>query len=255
MRKLLSLLLVLAAAGCAQAQQIPTAQELVTRIEAYAEQYRKNLPSFEVDESAVTQQLKGDSVKWEVRLESTMHELRDEKNEGNFIENRTVRLVDGQPAPQRFKLPYFINGVFGNALGFHGGSESWSCYESRVNPGASPTTALFEFWVKPGPLPPVCKDIFENYRKSVLVDIATGRVLNLTRSMSERAAEKHHEVVFVEVDFAPQKLGEETFWLPVSFVSHNEKGDRRMEGRFSNFHRYAASVKVIESNPLPEVTP
>jgi len=60
---------------------------------------------------------------------------------------------------------------------------------------------------------------------------------------------------FVEVDFAPQKLGEETFWLPVSFVSHNEKGDRRMEGRFSNFHRYAASVKVIESNPLPEVTP
>jgi hypothetical protein len=250
-----SLLLVSVAAAFAPAQQLPTAQELATRIEAYAGQYRKNLPSFEVEESAVTQQLKGDRVKWEVRLEATMHELRDEKIEGSFIENITIRLVDGQPAPQRFNLPYFVNGVFGNALGFAGSADSWSCFERRVSPGASPSTALFEFWVKPAPLPPDCKGIFENYRKSALVDIATGRVLHLTRSMSERAAEKHHEVVFVEVDYAPQKLGEETFWLPLHFVSHNEKGDRRMEGSFSNFHRYAASVKVIESNPLPEVTP
>lgn len=256
MKRIFLFLLLLSAVDRAGAQQLPTSQELVGRVHAYAEQYRKNLPSFEVDESAVTQQLKGDRVKWEVKLNVTLHEVRDEKIEGNFIEKWTIRQVDGKPAPPKFKLPYLINGVFGNAVGFGtGNDETWACFESRVSPGTSASTARFEFWLKTGQLPPFCKDIVENYRKSVLVDIATGRILHLTRSMSEKAAHKHHEVVFVDVDYAPQKLGEETFWLPVHFVSHNEKGDRRMEATYSNFHRYTASVKILASDPLPEVAP
>jgi hypothetical protein len=248
------LLAVLGAAACSNAQQLPTVDELLARITAYAQQYRQSVPSFEADESAVSQQVKDGQVKWEVHLEMTLRELRDESDPSEFDDHYTFRMVDGKPPKKRFKLPYFVNGVFDNAIGFAGRSQD-SCYEYRVSPGRDGSTVQLELWQKKqNPQPPLCSDVFEDYRKTVLVDAASGRILHVTRSMSPQAAHDHHEVVFVSVDYALQKLGDATFWLPVRFESHDEKNERRMFATYSSFHRYTSTAKMVESDPLPEVT-
>lgn len=249
------LLAILGAAVCANAQQLPTVDELLPRIVAYARQYRQSVPSFEVDESAVSQYLKNGRVQWEVHLEMTLRELRDASKPQELSDHYLFRMVDGKPPKKRFKLPYFVNGVFDNAIGFSVQTPD-SCYEYRISPGKDGSTVQMELWKKKqNPQLPLCSDVFEDYRKTVLVDVATGRILQVTRSMSAQAAHDHHEVVFIAIDFAPQQIGDQIFWLPIRFESHDEKNERRMIGTYSNFHRYTSTAKIVESNPLPELTP
>lgn len=254
MKTSLLLPFLLSSVAYANAQQLPTVDELLPRVLAYAQQYRQSVPSFEADESAVSQQVKDGRIKWEVRLEMTLRELRDESRPGGFVDHYNFNLVDGMPPQKHFKLPYFVQGVFSSAIGF-GRPEEQTCYDYRVSPGDSASTIRLELWVKTRPLPPNCNDVPEDYRKTLVVDAATGRILHLTRSMSPRDAHQRHEIVFASVDYAPQKLGDETFWLPVHFESHDEKNEGRMTATYSNFHRYASAAKVVDSGAQPQVTP
>src|SRR3569833_175041 len=139
----------------------------------------------------------------------TLRDIRDPSKPDEINDSYTIRTVDGKPPRKHFKLPYFVYGAFSNAIGF-ARSDGSSCYEYRVSPAPDPSTAQLELWQKKqDPMPNECADVFEDYRKTVVVDIATGHILHLPRSMSERAARQNHEVVYAEVDFAPQKLGEE----------------------------------------------
>ena len=254
MRTCLLLLAVLAAELPAHAQQLPTIEELLPRISAYVQQYRQSVPSFEVDESAVTQQVSDGRVKWEVRLEMTLRVLRDESNPNGFVDHYTFRMVDGTPPKNHFKLPYFVQGVFSNVVGL-ARPEQQSCFEYRVSPGDSAATATIDMWVKPGPAEPNCRDVFEGYRKTVVVDVASGAILHITRSMSPKAAREHHEIVFISLDYAPQKLGDAVFCLPVRFESHDEKNEGRMVATFLKFHRYTSAAKMVDSGSQPQVTP
>lgn len=78
MKLFLPLLAGLAIAAHANAQQLPTVDQLLTRVTAYAQQYRQSVPSFEADESAISQWVKNGQVTWEVRLEMTVEEVRVE---------------------------------------------------------------------------------------------------------------------------------------------------------------------------------
>jgi hypothetical protein len=254
MRLSLLLLAILAAELPAHTQQLPSIEELLPRVTAYVQQYRQNVPSFEADESAVTQQVSNGRVKWEVRLEMTLHVLRDESNPGGFVDRYTFRTVDGKPPKNHFKLPYFVQGVFSNAIGL-ARSEQQSCFDYRVSPGENAATATIDMSLKPGPVAPNCKDVFEDYRKTVVVDVASGATLHVTRSMSPKAARDRHEIVFISVDYAPQKLGDVTFYLPVRFESHDAENEGRMTATFSNFHRFASTAKVLDGGSQPQVTP
>jgi len=254
MKASLLLLAPLFSAAHASAQQLPTVDELLPRVFAYSQQYRQSVPSFEADESAVSQLVKNGQIKWEVRLQMTLRELRDESRPGEFVDRYTFHLVEGMPPRKHFKLPYFVQGVFSSAIGF-GRPEEQNCYDYRVSPGDTASTVRLELWVKTRPLPPNCNDVPEDFRKTVVVDVASGAVLHVTRSMSPRAARERHEIVFGTVDYAPQKLGDETFWLPVRFESHDEKNEGRMIATYSNFHRYASTAKVVDSGAQPQVTP
>ncbi len=254
MKTSLLLFLVLSAAAYVNAQQLPTVDELLPRVVAYAQQYRQSIPSFEADESAVSQLVKNGRIKWEVQLQMTLRELRDESKPGEFVDRYTFHLVDGKPPRKHFKLPYFVQGGFSSAIGF-GHPEEQTCYDYRVSPGDSVSTVRLELWVKTRPLPPNCNDVPEDYRKTVVVDVASGAILHVTRSMSPRAAHERHEIVFGSVDYAPEKIGDETFWLPVRFESHDENNEGRMSGAYSNFHRYASTAKVVDNGAQPQVTP
>jgi hypothetical protein len=254
MSKRFAIAILCCASACLPAQQLPSVGTLLQRITACVKQYRASLPSFEVDESAVSQRLKNGQVKSQVALEMTLREIRDPSDPDNFNDSYTFRLVNGKPPKGRFKLPYFVTGGFSNAIGFAQSGQD-NCYDYRVQPGRDSETAQLDFWVKSAPLPANCTDVIEGYRKSVIVDIATGTVLHVTRSMPARSARPRHEVDFVEVDYAPQKLGDETFYLPVRLESHDEKNERRMIVTYSNFHRYAATSRIVSSDPMPEIVP
>jgi len=254
MRICLLLLAILAAELPAHAQQSPTIEELLPRITAYAQQYRQSVPSFEVDESAVSQQVSNGRVKWEVHLEMTLRVLRVDSDPNGFVDRYTFNTVDGKPPTNHFKLPYFVQGILSNLVGL-ARPEQQSCFEYRVSPGDSAATARIDMWVRQGPRQPKCKDVFEDYHKTVVVDAASGAILHMTRSMSPKAARDHHEIVFISLDYAPQKLGDAVFCLPLRFESHDENNQGRMTATFSNFHRYASTAKVLDSGPRSQVTP
>ncbi len=265
MKKTLPWLLLLAAASSVGAQQLPTPEELVPRIHAYAKQYRASVPSFEVDESAVSQAWEDSQLKTEMKLEMTLREIRSQDNSDKLQDSYTFRLVDGKPPKRELMLPsfkrkvviappYFVNGIFINIIGF-GGQPGSHCTNYRVSAGPTNSTVKLELWNRPDADPEECPDRPEEFHKTLIVEPDTGRVWHVTRSMSAESARLHHDVVFADVEFAPQKLGDDTFLLPVRFESHNGPNDRRMTATYSNFHRYAATVKLLESNPLPEVGP
>lgn len=251
MRTSLLFLSILATELLTHAQQSPAIEDLLPRVTAYAQQYRQSVPSFEVDESAITQQVSSGRVKWEMHLEMTLRVLRDDSNPNGFVDRYTFRTIDGRPPKNRFKLPYFVQGVLSNLVGL-ARPEQQSCFEYRVGPGDSAATAKIDMWPRPGPPQPNCEDVFEDYHKTVVVDVASGAILHLTRSMSPRAARDHHEIVFISLDYAPQKLGDAVFFLPVRFESHDEENQGRMTATFSNFHRYASTTKLLDSGHSPK---
>jgi len=257
------LLAVFLLTGLAVAQQLPTPEELVPRIQAYAQQYRLKVPSFEVDESAVSQAFENGKLKREVKLEMTLRQIRDDKDPEELNDSYTVRLVDGKP-PRKYlnlppfnrkaKLPYFVRSVFSNVIGF-AGKGLGECTSYRVSLGPTASTVTLDVANKPGPVPDECKGDPQGYQKTLVVERDSGRVLHVIRSMSPESAARMRDVVFADVEFAPQKLGDEIFWLPIRFTSHNGPNDRRMTATYSNFHRYTSTVKIIASDPLPEVEP
>lgn len=259
MRRFFFLLSVLSLAGGLGAQELPKTETMVERVRAYAAQYRERLPSFEVDESAVVARVVEGMTKDSRKLDLTLREIRDANKPGEMQDSYVFRLVDGKP-PKRYlnlppfnrkaKLPYFVQGVFSNAIGF-AGTEKLACMEYRVLPGTSASTVTLEMWKKAGAFPEACKNEPEGYRKTLVVERESGRVLRLTRSMSAEAARLLHDVDWVEVEYGAQKLGEESFWLPVHFKAHDAKDEGRMEAWYSNFHRYTSTVNMIDSAPLP----
>lgn len=260
MRVFFTLLVVFFAVDGLRAQELPRAETMVARVRAYAAQYRQRLPSFEVDESAVVARVENGETKASRKLDLTLREVRDASKPGEMKDSYVFRLIDGKP-PKRYlnlplfnrkaKLPYFVQGVFSNAIGFIGSGKSESCMAHRVLPGTGASTVTLELWKKPGLLPDECKDVPEEYRKTLVVERESGRVLRLTRSMSAEAARLLHDVDWVEVEYGAQKLGEESFWLPVHFKAHDAKNEGRMEAWYSNFHRYTSTVNLIDSEPLP----
>ncbi|MFZ0732422.1 MAG: hypothetical protein WAM79_08875 [Candidatus Sulfotelmatobacter sp.] len=241
---------ILLVAACAPAQRLPRAEQLLPRINAYVEQYRAAVPSFEADESAVVERLKGDQVKQEVHLDMTLREERDPSARGGFRDHYTFHLVDGNAPRSHFKLPYFVQDVFSNVIGF-GRVDQQSCFDYRVSSGPTSGTVQLEMSLKPAPLPPVCSGIFENYRKTVVVDPSTGAIEHVTRSMSASAAHKNHEIPFLSLDYAPQDLGGQTFWLPIRFDACDQSPGRRMTATYSNFHRFTSTSRILGTSPAP----
>lgn len=235
------------------AQRSWTVDRLLSRLYANAKEYRETLPALECDESIITQRVKDGKVKWQVSMDATVRELHNNSESDPFSDRYTFHLIDGKPPKEHFKLPYFVSGVFANGLGF-GRPREQGCYDYRLTPQDGGTRLLLEMSAKPQSPLPACKDIFEGYRKTMLIDAAGGQILHLTRTMSAKAAKEHHEVFFLSIDYAPQRLGDDTFWLPARFQSHDAKDEGRMTGSFSSCHLYIGEMKILPAGSAPRAS-
>ena len=230
-----------------RAQQLPSIETLLPRLYAYADHYRATLPSLTCDESITSQKVRNGKVHKEVKVESTLTEVRDRPEPTPFSERHAFKTVDGRPPKPTFKLPFMVQGGFANGVGFSqpGAQECFDYHLGALDGGAN---LRLEVDLKPGIADPKCKDVPEGSQKTVLVDVATGRITHVERTISTKAAKQRNEVYFIAIDYGPQELGDKTFWLPVKLFAHDPKDEGRMTVIYSNFHRFAGELKVLPGN-------
>src|ERR1700741_119809 len=94
------------AAGC---QDVPSLDVLLDRLDGYAKQYQATLPSLSCDERITSQALnKRGKVTWEVKIESTLREVRTEDPYDPFAEKREYKRVNGRRSRWKPETPYFV---------------------------------------------------------------------------------------------------------------------------------------------------
>lgn len=236
--------LIFAIPWTATAQQTVANEDQVRRVIAYVREYREKLPSLECDEKMLSQSVKDGKVNWEVKIEAVLRELRDKGEPGGFRDVYTFKTVDGKKAKAHFSTPYFVYNVLANSLGI-GEKPLPACYDYRFTTLEGGQNIQFTIDAKPGARDPSCKKIPDEYHKTMLIDVASGAVRHIERSLSPQFAELHLEIPYISIDYAPQKLGEETFWLPVRFEARDVENQGRMIATYSNFRRYIGTARIL----------
>jgi hypothetical protein len=219
-------------------------EEQVRRVIAYAQAYREHLPSLECDEAMLSQRVKTGKVKWEVKIKATLRESRDGNEPGGFRDEYMFQSVDGKPAKPHFKTPYFVYNVFANSLGI-GESPRPNCFDYRFTTLDDGRTLQFNIDSRQGVGDPSCTKIPDDYHKMMLIDAASGAVRRVERRISPQFADDNLEIPNVMIDYAPQRLGEETFWLPIRFEANDLHQEGRMIATYSNCHRYIGIPKIL----------
>jgi hypothetical protein len=228
-------------------QQAPSVDALLPRLYAYASEYRAKLPSLSCDESITSQLVVDGKIIKETKIEATLREIRDGAGSDPFIEHHTFKTVDGRPPKAHFKIPFLVQGGFANALGFSR-EDTASCFDYRIASQNGGATMRLDMALKRDSANPHCNDIPEGFKKTVLVDAETGHITHVERTISAEATKHAKEVYYASIDYGPQKLGNETFWLPARIYAHDLSGEMRMFAVYSNFHRYAGEMKIVPEN-------
>ncbi len=233
------------------AQQPPSVDVLLPRLYAYASEYRAKLPSLSCDESITSQLVVEGKVIKETKIEATLREMRDDARTDPFIENHTFKTVDGRPPKAHIKIPFLVQGGFANALGFSR-EDAASCFDYRIASEGKGATLRLDMVLKRGSGDPHCNDIPEGFKKTVLVDAESGHITHVERTISAESARHAKEVYFASIDYGSQKLGNDTYWLPVRIYAHDPKGEMRMFAVYSNFHRYTGEMKILPENNVAD---
>ncbi len=260
--KLLAALALFLAASIAQPQQAAQRVSpgdsrldvLLERLYAYADQYRATLPSLSCDERVDSRQVSYDGKVRKVRVEGTMRVLRKTPPVpfDPFSEQHTFTKVNrrsiGSSSVGELDLPYFIQGIFANLIGFHY-VELKDCFNFHVtalNYGAAGQNEVqVEVDRMAEPPQTACRAILAGTHYMVIADAATGRIRHSERTIPAEAAEQRDEAYFAAIDYAPQKFGDRIFWLPAKSSAHDDTGTGRMEAVYSNCHRYAGEMRII----------
>ena len=195
----------------------------------------------------LSQRVKNGKVKRQVKIEATLRELRDENEPGGFRDDYTFKSVDGKPAKPNFStdsLPYFVYRAFANGLAIGEGSLP-SCFRYSFATQDEGRTLQFNIDSKPGVADPACTKMPDDYHKMMLIDTSSGAVRRVERRISPLFADHNLEIPYISIDYAPQRLGEETFWLPIRFDAVDLHQQGGMIATYSNCHRYTVVSKIV----------
>jgi hypothetical protein len=239
----------------ARCQNLPSLDVLLDRLDAYAKQYQATLPSLTCDEQVTSQALnqKG-KVTRQVKIQSTLREVRNGNSYDPFTEKREFKRIDGRRPKATFQtsqLPYFAEGGFAGLVGF----KSWEqreCFDYGVAPEDGGHTFRLEMTLKAKFRDASCTKLPFGFHRIVIADTETGRILHTERTVAPEVAASNLTVYFGGIDYAPQKLGEQTFWLPSRFDAHDSEDTGRMVATYSNCHRYTGESKLLPGYSLPE---
>jgi len=211
------------------------------------------------DELILSQVMRKGKIQKEVRIESTLREIRDEANTDKdlreeqffeFKEDHVFHKVNNEPPKSHFDLPFFVQGGFANAMGF-GHENRRDCFEYRISQIEERKTLKIDVSVKADRKEEPCRSIHNGYRQVVLFDPVVGHILHTERTISPDEARSRKQVYFAAMDYGPQELGGKTIWLPTKLVTHDEKDRGRMIVTYSNYHRYKATSTIVPVSSQP----
>lgn len=238
------LLFSLPVASVRAQQPLPAVDQLISQLYTYGEQYIAKLPSLSCDEAITSQVIKNGKVQKEVRIQSSLREVRKNAASNEFSENHFFISVNGAPPSPKVSIPFFVQGGFASALSFPRADRS-ACLSYQLASQDNGKTLKLEMTAKPENTEQTCPKTPIGYREIVLVDAASGRVTYVERSVSEEESKRNHSVFFASMEYGPQVIGDETLWLPVRMAAHDPKNEGRMVVAYSNYHRYTASSVVL----------
>jgi hypothetical protein len=234
-------------------QTLPSVDVFLDRLDAYAKQYQSTLPSLSCDEQITSQTLnrKG-KVTWEMKVQSTLREVRTGDPYAPFTETREFKSVNGHRPPKAFhtsQMPYFAEGGFAGLVGFRRW-EARECFDYALTSQDSQTARL-EMTLKTAQSNPSCARLPDGFHRIVIADLQTGRVLHTERTISPDTVPRDTQVFYGGIDYAPQAFGGQTFWLPSRFISHDAENTGRMSATYSNCHRYIGEIKILPGMSVP----
>jgi hypothetical protein len=250
--KLFFALAIVAFPAVAGSQQLPSLNVLLDRLDAYTTQYQASLPSLACEEQITSQALneKG-KVTQQVKIQSTLREIRTGNPYEPLREERQIKTTSRRQPKRQPNMPYFVEGGFAGLVGFKRW-EQRECFDYDLKPGDDARTVRLEMTLKETLTNASCAKLPAGLHRTVIADSETGRVLHTERTIAPEVAERGNEVYFGGIDYAPRKLGEETFWLPSRFYSYDADNTGRMVATYSNCNRYTIEVKVVPGMPVAE---
>jgi hypothetical protein len=250
--KLFFALAIITFPAVAGSQQLPPLDVLLDRLDAYTNQYQATLPSLTCEEQITSQALnhKG-KVTREVKIQSTLRETRTGDPYGPFREERQMKSAGRRRAKHQPDMPYFVEGGFASLVGFKRW-EQRECFDYALKSGDNIQTVHLDMTLKKTFTNASCAKLPAGLHRIVIANSQTGRILHTERTIAPEIAEAGDEVYFGGIDYAPQKLGEQIFWLPSEFYSHDADNTGRMFATYSNCHRYTVELKVLPGMPIPD---
>lgn len=257
----------LSSALCAQRTQPPTLEEILQRLEA--NHYDASVPSFFCDEHVISQMEPGPSNQDTVtdsifRLKHTAN--RDQTTA--LVESREIRKVNGKPATsQNMDGPTLLDGAFEGGLAFVSLDQqvcmNYTLQRIHRKHPSEPYIVRFATALTP-----------QNSANCILRESSKGRVFIDPSSMQITRLElttPHHIIIpktrylsavagerTLAVDYAPVRLGGETFWMPSRITMRNINGAHTFhptiwsfEASYSNYHKLEVTSHVLPGYKTP----
>lgn len=210
--------------------------------------FRATLPSITAHETIES----GGSYSWlfrnHVKAEAIMRVMR-KTPDGPLEESRTITAVNGKPvAPGKHPdLPTLLNGGFGGFGGAFFSSANRRCFDYTLIQSNSQDTFQLSVKMKANAASlGNCPVGMERMSATAVVDAQAHQLTHIEWNIPEEDASRYHRWPSASTDFAPIKIGDDTFWLPTTVTGHFVKGKERGDwiSHYSDYHRFTSTVTI-----------
>ena len=231
------------------AAQTSVSAELLNQLVANAEQYRLTIPSLTADESIESEISYHGLLRHKVRASGTFRAVRGKPGEP-LQESRQITMVNGKPVAQNapVRLPLVLSGGFGRFQEMFFSPQHVRCFAFTLLPESGPggTLQIAIRAVEDLDSQPGCPSGYKGLTGLAGVDRVSHQLVHIERTLPD-SRDNRGGAPFASVDCAPTKVGDETFWLPTQVAGGTPTQfiRRKFVARYSNYHRYVASVKLL----------
>jgi hypothetical protein len=217
-------------------------QRVLKKLGEAAVELEKSLPSFTCEENLVSQEVRGDKVKWGTTATMT---LRAEKESNGYLsESFSYTSVNGKPFSQGVvKMPVYVSGGFGEALRyFH--PDQQHCYEFTLSFGR------IDFQNIPDGLAHGCPE--KGLVGFARLD-AVGNVTYLERTVPVKVARPLRLATYAAITFSPVTMGAKTYRLSSHALADMSMGKSigRFDATYSNCQLFKSTVTIGPAEVLP----
>jgi hypothetical protein len=233
----------------------PTADQIVDRLVENSAVYRSTLPSLTVHET-----IRSETTEFvffgsrAINAEATVRMVRKEAD-GGLEESRQFTKLNGKPVAegQRVFLPLTIADDFNDEASSVFSAGRRHCFDFALSPRAS-SDAPFEMHIAIKPDAAElkhCPPDLNGLTGTARIDPVSMQLVHLERTIPDAVAVPKRTSPFFSEDYAPAKVGEQIFWLPTAVAATGMDGKHLLKwsSHYSDYHRYAATTKIVPVEP------